>query len=123
MFLSFLAICGEHFSPNITINKKSPRKVNQWSKSDWQLVMEQTIISATPFLALALTIQDSEENYSVFIEYMEGILSNNIPSKFSNYRHNLPWMNINFKRLIRKKGRRFKKTKRSGIDEGNVLRH
>ena len=48
---------------------------------------------------------------------MEGILAINIPSKLSNSRHNLPWMNRNLKRLIRKKGRRFKKAKKSGMDE------
>ena len=58
-----------------------------------------------------------KENYTVFIEYMEEILAVNIPSKLSNSRHNLPWMNINLKRLIRKKGRRFKKAKKSGKDE------
>ena len=58
-----------------------------------------------------------KENYTVFIEYMEGILAINIPSKLLNSRHNLPWMNIHFKRLIRKKGRRFKKAKKSGMDE------
>ena len=51
------------------------------------------------------------------IEYMEGILAINIPSKLSNSRHNLPWMNRNFKRLTRKKGRRFKKAKKSGMDK------
>ena len=47
---------------------------------------------------------------------MEGILAINIPSKLSNSWHNLPWMNRNLKRLIRKKGRRFKKAKKSGMD-------
>ena len=65
-------------------------------------------------LALIRTVK---ENHIVFIEYTEGILLNNIPSKFSNSLHNLPWMNINLQRLIRKKGRRFKKAKKSGIDE------
>ena len=51
------------------------------------------------------------------MKHLEGILANNIPSKFSNSRHNLPWMNRNLKRLIRKKGRRFKKAKKSGMDE------
>ena len=51
------------------------------------------------------------------MEYMEGILANTIQSKFSNSQHNPPWMNRNFKRLIRKKGRRFKKAKKSGMDE------
>ena len=58
-----------------------------------------------------------KENYTVFIEYMEGILAINIPSKLLNSRHNLLWMNRNLKRLIRKKGRRFKKAKLSGMDE------
>ena len=57
---------------------------------------EQTVICAAQFLALAL-IRTVKENYKVFIEYMEGILANNIPSKFSNSRHNLPWMNRNLK--------------------------
>ena len=48
---------------------------------------------------------------------MEGILAINIPSKLSNSWRNLPWMNRNLKRLIRKKGRRFKKAKKSGMDE------
>ena len=38
-----------------TINKKPPRKVYQWSKADWQLIKEQTVIFAKQFLALALT--------------------------------------------------------------------
>ena len=97
-----------------TINKKPPRKVYQWSKADWQLIKEQAVIFAKQFLALALN-RTVKENYPVFIEYMEGILAVNIPSKLSNSRHNLPWMNRNFKRLIRKKGRRFKKAKKSGL--------
>ena len=48
---------------------------------------------------------------------MEGILANNISSKFWNSRHKLSWMNRNLKRLIRNKGRRFKKAKKSGMDE------
>ena len=100
----------------VTINKKPLRKVYQWSKAGWQPVKEQIVIFAKQFLALALTMK-VKENYTVFIEYMEGILPNNIPSKLSNSRHNLPWMNRKLKRLIRKKGRRFKKAKKSGMDE------
>ena len=77
--------------PKGTINKKPPRKVYQWSKADWQLIKKQTVIFAKPFLALALT-RTVKENYTVFIEYMEGILAINIPSKLSNSRHNLPWI-------------------------------
>ena len=49
-----------------TINKKPPRKVYQWSKADWQLVKEQTVIFAKQFLALALT-RTVKENYTAFI--------------------------------------------------------
>ena len=61
-----------------------------------------------------------KENNIVFIEYMEGILAVNIPSKLSNSRHNLPWININLKRIIIKKGRRFKTAKKSGMDEDSA---
>ena len=67
-------------------------------------------------MAVALT-RIVKENYTIFIEYMEGILAVNIPSKLSNSWHNLPWMNRNLKRLIKKKDRSFKKAKKSGMDE------
>ena len=44
------------------------------------------VIFAKQFLALALT-RTVKENYTVFIEYMEGILAVNIPSKLSNSQH------------------------------------
>ena len=52
---------------------------------------------------------------------MEGILAINIPSKLYNSLHNIPWININLKRLIRKKGRCFKKANKSGIDEDRAM--
>ena len=48
------------------INMKRQRKSYQWSKADWQLVKEQIVIFATPFLALAFT-RTVKENYKVFI--------------------------------------------------------
>ena len=51
---------------------------------------------------------------------MEGIVANNIPSKFYNSRHDLPWMNINLKKNNTKKGRRFKKANKYGMDEDMV---
>ena len=87
--------------------------LNQTTSQRGQLIKEQSVIFAKQFLALAQT-RTVKENYTVFIEYMEGILAVNIPS---NSRHNLPWMNRKLKRLIRKKGRRFKKAKKSGMDE------
>ena len=79
------------------------------------MVNIHSVEHAKQFLALALT-RTVKENYTVFFEYMEEILAVSIPSKLSNSRHILPWMNRNLKRLIRKKGRRFKKAKKSGMD-------
>ena len=49
-----------------TINKKPSRKVYQWSKADWQLIKEQTVIFAKQFLALAQT-RTVKENYTVLL--------------------------------------------------------
>ena len=48
---------------------------------------------------------------------MEGLLKTDIPSKLTGSRHNLPWINTELKRQIRKKGRRFSKPKKSGLKE------
>ena len=56
---------------NATINKKPPRKVYQWSKADWQLVKEQTVIFAKQFLALALP-RTVKENYTVLLKTWKG---------------------------------------------------
>ena len=48
---------------------------------------------------------------------MEGLLKTDIPSKLTGSRHNLPWINTELKRQIRKKGRRFSKAKKSGLKE------
>ena len=70
----FKLLFSESVNPNIvladcdlkaTINKKPPRKVYQWSKADWQLIKEQTVIFAKQFLALAQT-RTAKENYTVF---------------------------------------------------------
>ena len=51
----------------VTINKKPPRNVYQWSKADWQLIKEQPVIVAKQFLmALALT-RTVKENYTFFL--------------------------------------------------------
>ena len=49
-----------------TINKKPPRKVYQWSKADWQLIKEQTVIFVKQFLALVSTNHDSERKLYSF---------------------------------------------------------
>ena len=50
-------------------------------------------------------------------KFMEGLLKTDIPSKLTGSRHNLPWINTELKRQIRKKGRRFSKAKKSGLKE------
>ena len=48
---------------------------------------------------------------------MEGLLKTDIPSKLSGSRQNLPWINTELKRQIRRKGRRFSIAKKSGLKE------
>ena len=48
---------------------------------------------------------------------MEGLLKTDIPSKLSGSRQNLPWINTELKRQIRRKGRRFSKAKKLGLKE------
>ena len=99
----------------INTSSNHQEKSTSGSKADWQLIKEHTVIFAKQFVALSLT-RTVKEKYTVFIEYMEEILAVDIISKLSNSQHNIPWMNRNLKRLIRKKGRRFKQAKKAGMD-------
>ena len=53
-----------------------------------------------------------KENYKVFVEYMEGILTKKKLYTIFQTRHNPPWINIFFRLL-----RRFKKARKSGLDD------
>ena len=47
---------------------------------------------------------------------MDGLLKTDIPSKLSGSRQNLPCINTELKRQIRRKGRRFSKAKKVGFN-------
>ena len=58
--------------------------------------------------------------FNVFIEYMEGILANNIPSIFFEFSAKPSMDEQKFKNLIRKKGRHVKKAEKSGMDKNRA---
>ena len=98
------------------ITNKPQRRVYRWSKADWHKIKGLTTTFAESFLALANS-RSVNDNYFVFKKFMEGLLKTDIPSKLTGSRHNLPWINTELKRQIRKKGRRFSKAKKSGLKE------
>ena len=103
-----------------SIITKPQRKMYQWSKADWRSIREQTVVFAEDFLASATT-RSVNENYIKFRTYLEEVMKNKIPSKFSSKRFKLPWFNrelkrrfnSELKRLCRKKPRKYKEAKRS----------
>ena len=98
------------------ITNKPQRRVYRWSKADWHKIKGLTTTFAESFLALANS-RSVNDHYLVFKKFMEGLLKTDIPSKLTGSRHNLPWINTELKRQIRKKGRRFSKAKKSGLKE------
>ena len=98
------------------ITKKPQRRVYRWSKADWLKIKGLTTTFAESFLALANS-KSVNDNYVIFKKFMEGLLKTDIPSKLSGSRQNLPWINTELKRQIRRKGRRFSKAKKSGLKE------
>ena len=98
------------------ITNKPQRRVYRWCKADCHKIKGLTTMFAKSFLALANS-RSVNDNYLVFKKFMEGLLKTDIPSKLTGSRHNLPWINTELKRQIRKKGRRFLKAKKSGLKE------
>ena len=97
-----------------TYNPTPPRKVFSFNsaKADWPAV--RTDISA--FVENYLTTHTSrgvDENWELIREELHKALDKHIPSRTKTTRYNLPWMNRELKRLIRKKQRSYNKARKS----------
>ena len=84
------------------------------TKADWLKIKGLTTTFAESFLALANS-RSVNDNYVILKKFMEGLLKTDIPSMLSSSRQNLPWINTELKRQIRRKGRRFSKAIKSGL--------
>ena len=105
-----MVVIDTHLSLNI--NHKIPRRINQWSKADWEKIKSETITYQEVFLRDGLS-RTVSENYRAFQEFIMGIISKYVPQKWASARRNVPWLTPAIRRLCKKKQRLCNKAKKN----------
>jgi hypothetical protein len=95
-------------------NKPKRRNIYLFKKANWENIKEEiakigsTIINSTKYL---------EEKWTDLKDGINNALNTNVPSKQTSRRHNLPWLTLKDKRLIKKKNRLFQHAKQTSKEE------
>lgn len=96
-------------------SKKPKRKIYLYAKADWNKIKADCLAFQSSFLATH-TDSSVEECWVAIKQYINNVMTDNIPSKLTSVRYNLPWLTNELKRQCRKKHRyynRAKKTKKA----------
>ena len=96
---------------SIKPNKKPKRKIYLWSKADWDFIKTKVLEFQKEFFDLSL--DSAEGYYSSFSNFVEKIIKDHVPTKFSTNRNRVPWMSATIRRLCRKKQRAYNKARKS----------
>ncbi|CAG2257167.1 unnamed protein product [Mytilus edulis] len=98
---------------NITMGrkKKTPRKISQYKKADWDKIRIEVKKFQDEYFSLTLTNNTTEEKWTLIKNKIQEITDKNIPSKIMKQKQDIPWLTPEIKRLIRKRDRIHKKIK------------
>jgi hypothetical protein len=109
--------------PMITINvkpkimKPKPRKVFIWAKADTEAIKNDLKDFSTTLIAQD-TSQCSVENiYGKFVEKINIVMNEHIPSRTVNKRNLSPWINRKIRRILKKKQRAYNSYRRCPTQE------
>ena len=104
-----MVVVDTHLSLNI--NRKIPRKINQWSKADWDKIKSDTVNYQEEFIKDAES-RTVDQNYKAFQDFIMSIINKYVPQKLSSTRRNVPWLTTAIKRLCKKKQRLYNKARK-----------
>ena len=97
---------------NVSIPKCKPHKLFLWSKVNRELLKEQSRNFKDRFMTVFHS-RDVETNYKAFVDHINSIMEEHVPSKMTKSRFRTPWLTSSVKRMCRKKQRLFNRAKRS----------
>jgi exonuclease III len=100
---------------NMPAKKKPRRNFFLYDKGDYdQMRSDATKFSKTKYFNGLQNKRDIETNWSMFKNFVEQSVKENIPSKTSKTRTSLPWINNSIRALIRRKNKTHAKAKQTG---------
>ena len=96
---------------HMTPNKKMKRKIQLWSKADWNDLRSKALDFQNEYLQN--TTDSVEQCYPKFTTFIEKLIEEHVPWKYSSNRNRVPWMTASIRRLCRKKQRAYNKARKS----------
>ena len=93
---------------------KPPTRVYQFHKGDYEGLRAHLSSFRDRYLASSPEGRPVEENWSIISASIKESINKFIPSKMTKSKRHLPWISPAIKRLMNKRDRAYKKTKRSG---------
>ena len=96
---------------NIKPNIKLPRKINQWSRANWDKMREETRVFREQYFNTTPT-QSVDQKSESLTQFLSTLVSKHVPQKVSSSRRNIPWMTRPLHRMCRKKQRLYNKAKK-----------
>ena len=73
-------------------NKKAPRKVQMFNKTDWTQVKSDIVDLEQAFFDRNPSEETINVNWSYFKDHINQIVTARIPTKMVRGRHDLPWL-------------------------------
>ena len=110
---------SDHLLIDFTINCKPPKvnkiahKVYVFKKAEPEVIKSAINEISDQFFARNVSEITVNNNWSFFRDGIHKVMKNNIPSKMSKTRHNLPWVSTSIKREMRKRDRLLTQAKKS----------
>ena len=92
---------------------KNPHKVYVFKKAKPEVIKSAINDISEKFFARNVSEITVNNNWSFFRDGIHKVMENNIPSKMSKTRHNLPWVSTTIKREMRKRDRLLAHAKKS----------
>ena len=95
------------------LRKKTQRKIFMYHKANLSTLKQDTLNFASDFLNSNPLSRSVNANWESIRDKVTDLANKHIPSKLSKTKHNLPWVNVDVKRKMRKRDRLFSKARRS----------
>ena len=92
---------------------KIAHKVYVFKKAEPEVIKSAINEISDQFFARNVSEITVNNNWSFFRDGIHKVMKNNIPSKMSKTRHNLPWVSTSIKREMRKRDRLLTQAKKS----------
>ena len=97
-------------------NKQKRRKIFKFKQADWEAIRTQASELSTD-VTDNINIRSINDSWNTFKNGIMKIMDSLVPSKLTSSRFNLPWLNRNVKKNIKKKHKLWAKAKRSNTNE------